>query len=991
MENRLMTEGFRSRSGGRIHRGRKISFQFNGRRYEGFPGDTLASALIANGVSVVGRSQKYHRPRGIMSAGLEETNAIVQLAGNDDEPNRAATTLPIYDGLVAHSVNVAPSVDFDLGSLLGFFHRFIPAGFYYKTFMWPKDRWDWYGGIIRKVAGWGTAPAKPGGGRYEHRNHHCDVLIVGAGPAGLSAALSAGRTGSRILLVDSDTEPGGKLLSDNLTIRSCPAMEWVDDIVAELDLMPNIIRLTRATATGYFADNYVTVIEECPDKPWIRERLWKVRAKQVILATGAIERTLLFANNDRPGIMLASAAMTYCSRYGVRPGNTAVVFTNNNSGYRYAIGLLKAGVSVTALIDTRKEADSRLRAAAAGSGIEVIADARVVSATGRRRVSAVNIVSGNDQSPRRIRCDLVAVSGGWNPAIHLHSQSGGKPIYNQRIASFVPGESKQNERSVGACRGELTLQSALAEGANAGYKAAALCGFALADIEVPDCEHEPEPGVDPVWDCSQPGGQSSAFIDFNNDVTSADIRLAMREGYRSVELVKRYTTAGMGIDQGKSSSVSIVGLIAEIAGLEPGSVGTTTYRPAYTPVSFGAMAGPAKSDLIVPWRRTPVTDWFLDNGGHLDETGAQFRRPLFIAKADESAGDAVQREALAVRNQVGIYDSTPLGKILIQGPDAVAFLNRVYSNNWENLPVGRGKFGFMLHEDGRLLDDGVTMRISDNQYWMSNSAGMADVVLDHLDRLLHIHWPELKVYLTPITDQWAVVCVCGPHARDVLYEADIDIDISGEAFRFLDTRLCTIGGLSARISRVTYTGELSFEIAVPMRHGLRLWNILIAAGQKFGITPVGSDTSMLLRTEKGFIAAGLEGDGYADIFDVGMGWLVPKEKADFVGKRSLEKNRRSDGGRPEVVGLLPDNSDFVPPKGAPLVEYDRNDEVPQQVGMVTIGFFSPNLGRSIALAQLRDGRSRMGQSATIYTKAGVETATICEPVFIDPDGERMRD
>ena len=985
-----MTEEFRNPSGGRIQRECPISFEFNGRRYKGFLGDTLASALIANGVSVVGRSQKYHRPRGIMSAGLEETNALVQLAGKDDEPNRLATTLPIHEGLVAHSVNATPSADFDVGSVLGFFHRFIPAGFYYKTFMWPRDKWDWYGRRIRKVAGWGTAPAKPEGGRYEHRNHHCDVLVVGAGPAGLSAALGAGHTGARVLLVDSGSEAGGKLLSDNLTINSRPAMEWVDDTLNELDSMPNVIRLSRATTTGYFTDNYLTVLEECPDKPWVRERLWKVRAKRVILATGAIERTLLFANNDRPGIMLASAAMTYCLRYGVRPGNTAVVFTNNNSGYRHAIELAKAGVSVTALIDTRQDADSKLREDAADSGIEVIADARVVSATGRRRVSGVNIIVGKHQSSRRIRCDLLAVSGGWNPVIHLHSQSGGKPIYNERIASFVPGESVQNERSVGACSGDLTLQSALAQGAEAGREASRLCGFSEADFATPDCDHEADPCVDPVWDCSLAGSQSSAFIDFNNDVTSADIRLAMREGYRSVELVKRYTTAGMGIDQGKSSSVSIVGLIAEIADVEPGSVGTTTYRPAYTPVSFGAMAGSGKGELIVPWRRTPMTDWFLDNGGHLDETGAQFRRPLFIAKANERAGEAVQREGLAVRNQLGIYDSTPLGKIIIQGPDTVAFLNRVYSNNWDKLPVGRGKFGFMLHEDGRLLDDGVTMRISDTQYLMSNSAGMADVVLDHLERLLHIHWPDLKVYLTPVTDQWAVVCVCGPQSRCVLHDAGIDIDISGEAFKFLDTQLCTVAGLPARISRVTYTGELSFEIAVTTRHGLTLWNALIAAGQKFDITPVGSDTSMLLRTEKGFIAAGLEGDGYADIYDVGMGWLVSEKKADFVGKRSLEKNRRSGGGRPEVVGLLPHDRNFVPPKGAPVVEYGDNQDVPQQVGMVTIGFFSPNLGRSIALAQLRNGRSCFGQAATIFTKAGVETASICEPIFIDPDGVRMR-
>lgn len=985
-----MTNEYRRDSVGRIQRDRPISFQFNGRRYTGFTGDTLASALISNGVSIVGRSQKYHRPRGIMSAGIEETNAIVQLAGEEDEPNRVATTLPLYEGLVAHSVNAKPSVDFDVRSVLGVFHRLIPAGFYYKTFMWPKDKWDWYGRRIRKVAGWGEAPVKPAGGRYEHRNEHCDVLVIGAGPAGLTAALSAGRSGARVLLVDMHSEPGGSLLSNNRKINSADAMQWVEEVVKELDSMANVVRLNHAVATSYFNENFVTVLEERPDKHWIRERLCKVRAKRVILATGAIERPLVFPNNDKPGVMLLSAAITYCLRYGAKPGRTAVVFTNNSASYRDAIELKNSGIAVRTLVDTRSYVNPMLVNQAMDHGIEVIQSVREISVKGYKRVSAVNLVVGANNSKRQIRCDLLAVSGGWNPVVHLHSQSGGKPIYSEEIASFIPGKSVQNECSAGACRGEFTLRGALIEGAEAGREAAGLCGFSEVDIPTPDCEPEVDLDVDPIWDCSPAEKRSSAFIDFNNDVTSADIRLAMREGYRSVELVKRYTTAGMGIDQGKSSSVNIVGLIAEISGVQPGSVGTTTYRPAYCPVSFGVMAGPNNGKLIVPWRRTPLTTWFLENGGHLDETGALFRRPLFFAKDKEEAGDAIQREALAVRNQVGIYDSTPLGKIIIKGPDSVTFLNRVYTNNWEKLPVGRGKFGYMLYEDGRLLDDGVTMRLSEDQYLMSNSAGMAEVVLHHLEKLLHVDWPELKVFLTPVTDQWAVICVCGPQSREVLQNVGIDIDISVEALRFLDTRLCTVADLPARISRVTYTGELSFEIALPRRHGLALWNSVIAAGRKFGITPVGSDTSMLLRTEKGFIAAGLEGDGYADIYDVGMGWVVSDQKPDFVGKRSIERNKHISGSRPEVVGLLPEDRNFVPPKGAPLVEYVDNSGAAQQVGMVTIGFFSPNLERSIALAQLRDGRSRIGETVTIFTKTGIESARVCEPVFVDPDGKRMR-
>ncbi len=985
-----MAKNSRFVNGGRLQLDKPILFFFNGRQYKGFVGDTLASALLANGVSLVGRSHKYHRPRGIMSAGLEETNAFVQLAGEEDEPNRLATTLPIYEGLIAHSVNAKPSVIFDVYSFLGFFSRLLPAGFYYKTFMWPRDKWDWYGRQIRKIAGWGTAPVKPARGRYEHRHHHCDILVVGAGPAGLAAALSAGKAGARILLVDADTEPGGWLLSSDLTINSSPAMHWVGKVVSQLDAMPNVLRLSQSIASGYFADNYVTVVEENPDKAWLRERLWRIRAKRIILATGSIERPLIFANNDRPGVMLSSAVMTYCYRYGVMLGQIIVVFTNNNSGYQHATALKKLGLSVSALVDTREGADSSLERVATANGIEVIRNAIVVSVKGRRKVSGIKIYVRADKKHRDIDCDLLAVAGGWNPVVHLHSQSGGKPVYSKKIESFIPGESVQMECSVGACRGEFTLQGALIDGIEVGRKTALLCGLAESTTSVPSCELEIDLDVDPTWDHSLPKSRGDTFIDFNNDVTSADIRLAVREGYRSVEHVKRYTTAGMGMDQGKSSSVSIVGLVAEITGVRPESVGTTTFRPAYSPVSFGAIAGNRRGKLIVPWRRTPMTEWFLENRGQLDETGALFRRPLFFAKENESPNDAVQREALAVRNKVGIYDSTPLGKIILSGPDVVPFLNRIYCNNWDKLPIGRGKYGFMLHEDGRLLDDGVTMRFSEDQYLMSNSAGMADVALNHLEKHLHVNWPELQVYLTPVTDQWAVVCVCGPRSRGVLQRANIDIDIHAENFKFLETRLCTIAGLSARISRVTYTGELSFEVAVPTRFGLTLWKALMNAGQEFGITPVGSDTSMLLRTEKGFIAAGLEGDGYVDIHDVGMSWLVSDQGKDFVGKRSLLRNRNGSGSRPEVIGLRPCDPEFVPPKGAPIVESENGADEPQQVGMVTIGFFSPNLGHSIALAQLHNGRSRMGDTVAIFTKASVKTARVCEPVFIDPAGKRMR-
>jgi sarcosine oxidase subunit alpha len=991
----VVSQAYRIDAGGRIDRGQELSFKFNGKPYTGFAGDTLASALIANGVSIVGRSFKYHRPRGIMSAGAEETNAFVQLLGPDEEPNVLATTLRLVDGLEACSVSAKPEARFNPGEITNLLHRFFPAGFYYKTFMWPRNRWDWYGRLIRKVAGWGTAPIQASGGHYEHRYHHCDVLVIGAGPAGLSAALSAGRSGARVLLVDDQTEVGGYLLGSSAQIDGQPALSWVTDAAKELDALPDVIRLSESSATGYYDQNFVTVLERRPDKAWVRERLWKVRARRIILATGAIERPITFADNDRPGIMLTSAASNYCLRYGVKPGKRAVLFTNNNSSYRHAIELLESGIDVAAIVDLRTQPNANLASEVATRGIEVLHDSYIAGVAGSRRVSAIEVAdSGKNRKRHKIDCDLLLVSGGWNPTVHMHSQSGAKPEYHSGLATFVPGTSVQSETSIGACAGHFTLAECLNDGFGAGNMAAGACDFASDTAAVSACTPEAELDILAAWEIPLPKKSSRAFVDFNNDVTSKDIRLAEREGYRSIELVKRYTTAGMGLDQGKTGNVNIIGLMSVITGTTPGDIGTTTYRPAYRPISFGAMAGADNGDLIIPWRRTPITDWFIENGGHLDETGALFRRPLFIARPGETANDAINREALAVRNGAGIYDGTPLGKISVKGADAVTFLDQVYTNSWGKLPVGRCKFGYMLHDDGRLLDDGVTFRIADDHYLMSTGSGIAAVVLKHLEKLLHCEWPDLDVYLTPVSDQWAVICVCGPKAREVMRAASTDIDLSPEAFKFLDTKYCSVAGIDSRVSRVTYTGELSFEIVVPTRNGRELWDALLVAGKEYDITPVGSDTSMLLRTEKAFIAAGLEGDGYANIYDVGMGWVVPKNKGDFIGKRSTTRDLNMGGPRPEVIGLLPDDSSFVPPKGAPIINFAQEDsrqDNREMIGMVTIGFNSPTLGRSIALAQLAGGRSRIGEVVAIYTKERVVSAVVCEPVFVDPDGMRMRD
>lgn len=973
-----------------IDRSTPLWFEFNGRSYRGFLGDTLASALLANGVHMVGRSFKYHRPRGIMSAGAEETNAIVQLIGDDDEPNVLATTLQLYDGLNAKSVNCYPSLSWDFGVLNEWLNRFFPAGFYYKTFMWPKDQWDLFGRFIRRVAGWGVVPNSIKENRYEHRSHHCDVLIVGAGPAGLSAALFAGRAGARVMLVDNQPEPGGDLLNTEYTINNMSGRSWVTSIVEELEGMENVKRVSSAIASGYYDHNFLTVLEENPTEQGVCERLWKIRAKQVVLATGALERPLAFADNDRPGIMLASSISAYCSRYAVNIGQNIVLFTNNNSAYSTAFKLVKAGAHVEAIVDLRKGVDAGIKRTVKSVGIKVFENQQIKKVYGTKHICRVAIGAFGSDEITTLDCDLLGVSGGWNPTIHLHSQSGGRPQYSESIASFVPGDSVQAEISAGACKGLFTLSDCLSSGFEAGVLAAEACGFHGKRESTPECVDEFALDITAVWQVPLPHKGARAFLDFNNDVTTKDINLAVREGYASVELVKRYTTAGMGIDQGKTGNVNIIGYLSECTKTPPGSIGTTTYRPSYSPISFGAMAGANKGNLLIPWRRTEVTQWFIDNGGHLDETGAFYRRPLFIPREGENARAAMEREAVSVRTGVGIYDSSPLGKIDIKGPDAVKFLNRLYTNAWDKLEVGSAKFGYMLYDDGRLMDDGVTCRIAEEHYLMTTGSGVADVVLRHIDYLLNCVWTDLKVYITPVTDNWTVLCVCGPKSREFLQNAGTDLPIFDKKyFPFMASKTGRVAGLDVRVNRVGYTGELSFEIFVRARDGRQLWDKLIEAGKEFDITPVGSDTSMLLRTEKAFIAAGLEGDGYANIYDVGLGWVVNNKKGDFIGKRSTERDLSIGGDRPQVVGLKIENKTFVAPKGCPIV--DPNMEGAKKMeGMVTIGFFSPNLNESIALAQLKNGRARMGEQVILFTKEQELRATVCDPIFIDPTGERMR-
>ena len=749
--------------------------------------------------------------------------------------------------------------------------------------------------------------------------------------------------------------------------------------------------LAQATVAGYYDHNFLTVVEMGPAQAWIDERLWKVRARRVVLATGAAERPLVFADNDRPGVMLASAALAYVRCYGARPGRRAVAVTNNSSTYRTVLELVNAGIEVPVLADIRTHPPETLVAELAAGGVEVLRGCGVVGVDGRRAVTGVFVASpARPGERRRVDCDLVLCSGGWSPRVHLHSQSGARPVYDEAGACFVPGDSVQAERSAGGCSGEFGLRAALEQGWRAGSEACGELGFAAPAMDVPACSDDVPLDIEPCWEMPSARPRAKAFVDFQNDVTADDIRLAGQEGFRSVEHVKRYTTAGMGTDQGKLGNVNAIGVLSEALSVAPDAIGTTTYRPPYSPMSFGVIAGKDAGEIVLPSRRTVLTDWFENAGAVMFEAGAGYRRPSYFPRAGENAAQAIAREALACRTTVGMYDGSPLGKFELHGPDVPAFLDRVYANRWDDLATGRGRFGWMLREDGRLLDDGITFRLGSDHWWMFAGSGAAEHVHKHLDRLLQLEWPELEVYLTVVTGQWTNVCVCGPRAREVLDAAGPGASLEADAFPFMSMRAMTVAGIPARVARAGYTGELSFEINVPARHGERLWASLVAAGEPSGLTFVGSEASMVMRCEKGFISAGFEGDGIVNPFDAGCGWAVDMGKEDFIGRRSLVRDRNVGGVRPSVVGLLPEDPSFVPPDGTPLVAAGAPAQAPPVIGYVSQACHSPSVGRSIALAVLDGGRRRIDERIEIAAIDRRAPAQVTRPCFVDPAGERMR-
>ncbi|MGY5805582.1 sarcosine oxidase subunit alpha family protein [Rhizobium sp. LEGMi12c] len=972
---------YRLSSGGLIDRSKAIAFSFDGKDLAGHPGDTLASALLANGIQLVGRSFKYHRPRGILTAGAAEPNALVTTGtGGRTEANTRATMIELHDGLIAHSQNRWPSLGFDVGAVNGLLSPFLSAGFYYKTFMWPAAFWEKvYEPLIRKAAGLGKASYEVDPDSYEKSWAHCDLLVIGAGPTGLAAALTAGRAGARVLLADEGFALGGSLLSE----PSSPLKE----MLRELTSLPNVQCLPRTTVIGWYDDNVFGAVERVqkhvatPDPRQPVERLWRIIAKQAILATGAEERPLVFGGNDIPGVMMSGAMRSYLNRQAIAPGKRTVIFTTNSSGYRTATDLEAAGVEVAAIIDTRANSGERWNGKA-----RVLTGACIIDALGTKQVRGVSVASGS--GTQDIDADALAMSGGWSPIIHLACHRGARPVWSEKHGAFLAPERQDGLLIAGSAAGLASTDSCLGDGAIKAAEALEAIGFGKVDPAFASAE-ETSAAAAPLWYVK--GGKGKAFVDYQNDVHLKDLGLAVREGYGDVELAKRYTTNGMATDQGKLSNINAIGILAEARGISPAEVGTTTFRPFYTPVSFGALTGTSRAKHFQPARKSPLHEWAKKNSAVFVETGLWYRSSWFPRPGEETWRESVDREVLNIRKNAGICDVSTLGKIEIFGKDAATFLDRIYCNGFAKLPVGKARYGIMLREDGMIYDDGTTSRLSEDHFFMTTTTALAAGVLTHLEFCAQTLWPELDVYFASSTDQWAQMAVAGPKSRAILSEI-VDEDISDAAFPFMSARSISLfgGKLEGRLFRISFSGELAYELGVPAAYGESVADAIMQAGEKHEICAYGAEALGVLRIEKGHVTHA-EINGTVTPGDLGFARMVSTTKPDFIGKAMLQREGLQAADRPRLVGVKPVNPATSFRTGAHILAEGAAATLENDQGYVTSSAFSPSLGHTIGLALIKNGPERIGEKIIVWNGLRNEytDAVICSPVFIDPQNEKL--
>ncbi|NNF91895.1 MAG: sarcosine oxidase subunit alpha family protein [Boseongicola sp.] len=994
--------------GGRlIDRSRPLPFTFNGKPMRGYHGDTLASGLLGNGQVLVGRSFKYHRPRGIVTSGPEEPNALVGLGGDKTfEPNARATTTELFDGLEAGSQNHWPSLEFDVGEINASLSKFLPAGFYYKMFLWPRAFWKHvYEPFIRQSAGLGRPPRHRDADSYEYFHATVDVLVIGGGIAGLTAAKAAADSGAEVLVVEQTAHWGGRAPVDGVEVDGKPAGDWVADTKRALEAMPNVRLRSRAMGAGVYDHGYALVYERladhAPDHSVPRHRLWKVRAGQIVTATGAIERPLAFAGNDMPGVMLASAVRDYVVNHAVAPGRKTVIVTNNDDAYRTALALKEAGLSVPVIVDARSHATGPLPEAARAAGIRVTPGRGIAKVTGKGKVEAVHVCdqSGAGDAIEEVEADCVAMSGGWSPVVHLWSHCGGKLVWDDAEAFFRPDAERAPTgadgvafvRTAGMANGAVTARDVLEDAHKAGVAAADGVGQSGAGA-VPVADAESRQPLTPVW--TMPANapyelKAKSWLDYQNDVKVTDVELAAREGFESVEHAKRYTTLGMATDQGKLSNINGLAVLAGQLGDEIPKVGTTTFRPPYTPISMGAIAGEARGELFQPLRKTPMHDWHEANGAHWEPVG-HWRRPYAFPRDDESVHDAVMREVTATRSGVGLLDASTLGKLIVKGPDAGRFLDMLYTNMMSTLPVGKCRYGLMCTENGFLTDDGVVARMSDDAWLCHTTTGGAERIHAHMEEWLQTEWWDWKVYVANVTEQYAQIGVVGPKAREVLQALGGDMELSKEALPFMQWADGRIGAFDARVFRISFSGELSYEIAVPASQGMAFWQALLEAGKPHGITPYGTECLHIMRAEKGFIMIGDETDGTVIPQDLGLNWAISKKKDDYLGKRAQEREHMRDPLRWKLVGLETEDGSVLP-DGVYAVEPGVNDNGQRKTeGRVTSTYHSPTLERGIAMGLVERGPDRMGEVLSFPTlDGGSVRAKIVSPVFYDPDGEKQ--